>query len=104
MVTATPATPRAQLFRRQCDRVLFQHPRSAKLLIALDLLPPHTKAVAIPTQNLQRVIATSDEHIQRLGREPTVLHPFAHPRRPTVAALPPVPPWPVQLHPVTSPA
>jgi hypothetical protein len=43
------------LLRRQRDHILLQQTRPVKLLIALDLLPPHRKAVAIPAKNLQRV-------------------------------------------------
>ena len=45
-----------QLLRRQRDHFLLQQTRPVKLLIALDLLLPHGIAVAIPAQNLQRVM------------------------------------------------
>src|SRR5260370_41562284 len=87
-----------QLLRRQRDHILLQKTRPVKLLIALDLLPPYGETVAIPAQNLQRVIATPDEHVQRLRRERILLHPLAHQRSQSVPAGPHVDRRPVQVH------
>src|SRR5260370_35992411 len=87
-----------QLLRRQRDHILLQKTRPVKLLIALDLLPPYGETVAIPAQNLQRVIATPDDHGQRLLRERILLHPLAHQRSQSVPAGPHVDRRPVQVH------